>query len=78
MTGSSAVRFGPRGRPPAPGLQVRQVRSRPRVEGLQLWLQDRLPRVPGWSDLAKAMRYILRHWVGLILYLDDGSSDQSP
>jgi transposase IS66 family protein/transposase IS66-like protein len=28
--------------------------------------------VPGWSDLAKAMRYILRHWDGLILYLDDG------
>jgi hypothetical protein len=28
--------------------------------------------VPGWSDLAKAMRYALRHWPGLILYLDDG------
>src|SRR3954466_2147421 len=51
---------------------VRQMRSRPLVEALQLWLQDRLPRVPGWSDLAKAMRYILRHWEGLILYLDDG------
>ncbi len=42
------------------------------VEDLHLWLQDRLPRVPGWSDLAKAMRYVLRHWDGLILYLDDG------
>src|SRR5205823_6852381 len=30
------------------------------------------PRVPGWSDLAKAMRYALAHWGGLILYLDDG------
>jgi transposase len=51
---------------------VRQERSRPLVEDLHLWLQDRLPRVPGWSDLAKAMRYVLRHWDGLILYLDDG------
>jgi transposase IS66 family protein len=25
-----------------------------------------------WSDLAKAMRYVLRHSDGLILYLDDG------
>jgi hypothetical protein len=28
--------------------------------------------VPGWSDLAKAMRYVLRHWDGLTRYLDDG------
>ena len=31
-----------------------------------------MPRVPGWSDLTKAMRYALRHWDGLILYLNDG------
>ena len=51
---------------------VRQLRSRPLVEDLHLWLQDHLPRVPGWTDLAKAMRYALRHWDGLSLYLDDG------
>jgi transposase len=51
---------------------VRQQRSRPLVEDLHQWLQNNLPRVPGWSDLAKAMRYALRHWDGLILYLDDG------
>jgi transposase len=51
---------------------VRQMRSRPMVEALHVWLQEHLPRVPGWSDLAKAMRYALRHWDGLILYLDDG------
>jgi hypothetical protein len=38
----------------------------------QRWLQQHLPRLPGWSDLAKAMRYALAHWDGLILYLDDG------
>ena len=67
-----AIEADIRGQPPDVRQSVRQVRSRPLVEALQLWLQDRLPRVPGWSDLAKAMRYILRHWDGLILYLDDG------
>jgi transposase len=61
-----------RGKPPDVRQAVRQQRSRPLVEELHQWLQDHLPRVPGWSDLAKAMRYALRHWDGLILYLDDG------
>ena len=51
---------------------VRQLRSRPLIEELHRWLQDHVPRVPGWTDLAKAMRYVLRHWDGLILYLEDG------
>ena len=54
-----------RGQPPDVRQAVRQLRSRPMVEDLHLWLQDHVPRVPGWSDLAKAMRYALRHWDGL-------------
>jgi transposase len=61
-----------RGQPPDLRKAVRQLRSRPLVNALHIWLQEHLPRVPGWSDLAKAMRYALRHWDGLILYLDDG------
>jgi transposase len=61
-----------RGKPPDVRQAVRQQRCRPLVEDLHKWLQNQLPRVPGWSDLAKAMRYALRHWDGLILYLDDG------
>jgi hypothetical protein len=61
-----------RGQPPDVRKAVRQLRSRPLVDALHIWLQEHLPRVPGWSDLAKAMRYALRHWDGLILYLDDG------
>jgi len=61
-----------RGQPPDVRQGVRQLRSRPLVEDLHLWLLDHVSRVPGWSDLAKAMRYALRHWDGLILYLDDG------
>jgi hypothetical protein len=35
-------------------------------------LQDHVGRVSAVSDLAKAMRYALRHWPGLIVFLDDG------
>jgi len=61
-----------RGQPSDIRQAVRQRRSRPLVEDLQRWLQEHLSRLPGWSDLAKAMRYALAHWDGLILYLDDG------
>jgi hypothetical protein len=39
---------------------------------LHAWLQEQLPRLSGTSPLAAAMRYALRHWSGLILFLDDG------
>ncbi len=35
-------------------------------------MQDQLERVSAVSDLAKAIRYALRHWPGLIVFLDDG------
>jgi transposase len=66
------IEAGIRGQPPDARQAVRQLRSRPLTEALHHWLQDHVPRLPGWSDLAKAMRYALRHWEGLILYLDDG------
>ena len=36
------------------------------------WRLDHLERVSGASDLAKAMRYAIRHWPGLVAFLDDG------
>jgi transposase len=51
---------------------VRQQQSRPIVEALHAWLHEKLPRLSGSSPLAKAMRYALRHWSGLVLFLDDG------
>ncbi len=42
------------------------------VEALHDWLHDQLPRISGASDLAKAMRYAMRHWPGLVAFLDDG------
>jgi transposase len=61
-----------RGHPAEHRRAVRQQRSRPIVEALHAWLQEQLPRLSGSSDLAKAMRYALRHWSGLVLFLDDG------
>ena len=52
--------------------QVRQERSRPVVEALHGWLQAHQGRVSATSDLAVAIRYALRHWPGLTLFLDDG------
>jgi transposase len=70
-----AIEADIRGQPADLRRAIRQERSRPLVEDLHRWLQDHLPRLPGWSELAKAIRYVFRHWDGLILYLDDGRLD---
>ena len=36
------------------------------------WLRQQLERVSGRSALAKAIRYALNHWNGLIRFLHDG------
>src|SRR4051794_10449419 len=61
-----------RGRPAEERRAVRQERSRPVVEALHAWLTAQLGRVSGKSALAKAIRYALRHWQGLVLFLEDG------
>lgn len=61
-----------RGHPAEHRRQMRQARSRPIVEALQAWLQAHQGRVSATSDLAKAIRYALRHWPGLTVFLDDG------
>ena len=61
-----------RGHPAEHRQRVRHERSRPIVEALHTWLQDHVGRVFAASDLAKAIRYALRHWPGLVVFLDDG------
>src|SRR5215211_6360728 len=51
---------------------ARQERSKPLVEALHAWLTAQLGRVSGKSALAEAIRYALRHWPGLALFLEDG------
>ena len=61
-----------RGHPAEHRRQVRQERSRPIVEALHVSLQDHAKRLSAASDLTKAIGYALRHWSGLIAFLDDG------
>src|SRR3954462_1211844 len=61
-----------RGRPAQERASVRQERSRPIVDALHAWLTVQLARVSGKSGLAEAIRYALRHWQGLVLFLEDG------
>src|SRR3954452_18459709 len=61
-----------RGRPAEARRAVRQERSKPVVDALHTWLTAQLERVSGKSALAEAIRYALRHWDGLVLFLDDG------
>jgi transposase len=60
------------GLPAAQRQAIRQQRSRPIVAALKPWLADNLARVSAGSPLAKALRYALKRWDGLVAFLDDG------
>ena len=57
---------------PPLAAEVRHYRNQPIVDVLHAGLQDRAGRVSAVSDLAKAIRYAIRHWDGLRVFLDDG------
>jgi transposase len=61
-----------RGHPADDRRQARQERSRPIVEALHVWLEDHAGRVSAAAGLGEAIRYALRHWAGLLVFLDDG------
>jgi transposase len=61
-----------RGRPANERARIRQAESRPLVEAMKPWLEGELARISAKSALAVAIRYALRHWKGLGLFLDDG------
>jgi transposase len=61
-----------RGRSPDERRTQRQGRTKPLIEGLKAWLERQLARVSGRSTIAGDIRYGLRHWDGLIRFLDDG------
>jgi transposase len=67
-----AIEAEVRGRSAEERRTTRQERSQPIVEALHAWLTAQLARVSGKSALAEAIRYALRHWTGLVLFLDDG------
>ncbi|UWQ59335.1 IS66 family transposase [Leisingera caerulea] len=67
-----AVEKDARGRPPQERAQLRQSRSKPLLYDLEAWLAAQLARIPGKSELAKAIRYALTRMKKLRPYLDHG------
>jgi transposase len=61
-----------RGCPPDARARIRQAESRLLIDAMRTWLQGELGRLSAKSTLAEAIRYALRHWQGLGLFLDDG------
>jgi transposase len=61
-----------RGQPAEVRQAVRQEQSRPVVAALKVYLDEQLGRVSGKMPVAKAMRYLLKHWDGLCVFLEDG------
>lgn len=61
-----------RGKPIELRHQVRQMRARPLVEELHLWMNKTLATISSKSDTAGAIRYALSRWRALTRYLDDG------
>jgi transposase len=51
---------------------VRQRTAKPKIDDLAVWLDAQLQKIPGKSDLARAIRYARSRWTELTRYLDDG------
>ena len=51
---------------------VRQERSKPLVEELQVYMREQRAKLSRGHDLAKAIDYILKRWAAFTLFLDDG------
>jgi transposase len=60
------------GKPPDARKAMRQERSKPLVEALEVWLREQRARVSPKSDIGKAINYSLNRWASFIRFLDDG------
>ena len=67
-----AIEASIRGRSPEVRVAVRQAQSKPLVEALKTWLEAQLARVSAKAKIAGVIRYGLKHWDGLVRFLDDG------
>lgn len=61
-----------RGRDAQARLQIRGERSRPLVDELGTFLRAQAERLSPKSNMGKAVAYLLNHWKGLCVFLDDG------
>jgi transposase len=58
-------------------LRERQARATPLLDSLYTWLMSQLMKLPPSSELAKAIRYIVKpeHWPALAHYCSDGRAE---
>jgi hypothetical protein len=61
-----------RGQAPEQRRCLRSAQTRPLIEDLRAWLEAKLAKVSGGACSAQAIRYALKHWTGLTVFLDDG------
>jgi transposase len=61
-----------RGQAPEQRQAVRQEQSKPVIDDLRTWLDAQLAKIPRRARIAEAIRYALKLWSGLRLFLDDG------
>ena len=61
-----------RGQAPEQRRSVRLDQTRPLIDELHAWLETKLAQVSGGARIAQAIRYALKHWAGLTVFLDDG------
>ena len=67
-----AVEKAARGKSPEERALIRQEQAKPVFDELEIWLQAQLPRIPGKSELAKAIRYAITRMSKMRDYLDHG------
>ena len=51
---------------------ARQLRTKPLLDAMRLWLEQRRAELPRKSPLAEAIGYPLNQWQGLTRFVDDG------
>lgn len=56
-------------------LTVRQARSRPIVEDLRAWLEEKRRRMFSGSPTLDPINYVFNQWSGLVAFLSDGRID---
>lgn len=61
-----------RGRSAHERLAERRARSAPLVADMRAWLEQQAARVSRKTPVGEAIRYALRHWDGLCVFLEDG------
>ena len=67
-----AVEKVAQGLPSDKRIEIRQAEAKPAFDGLEAWLNTRLPSISGKSPLAIAIRYALTRMARMRPYLDQG------